>query len=245
LDLATWEGQKDAVCIDGHTRLQAAINAGLKKVFVITHELDTEDEAIDLAIHLQRDRRNMTDAEIFACIEALDKRWQRGGDRRSAEATSKPQGCGVEESRSASAKHTADRVGTSPRQVEKVRTILDHGGDEIVESVKKGEISVHKGYQETQEKRRNTKSIKKAKGVADVPDESQAHRKGQLDWEKIETGVEAPRTNDLGNTSVILTLSHYKALAELEGSISDHVCRAINMYLESLRESDLGKRQLK
>jgi hypothetical protein len=72
LDLAKWGDLMEPVCIDGHTRLQAAKNLGLEEVPVITHELDSEDEALELAIHLQRNRRNMTDAEIIACIQALD-----------------------------------------------------------------------------------------------------------------------------------------------------------------------------
>jgi len=158
LDLATWQGQKEPVCIDGHTRLQAAKNLGLDQVPVITHELQTEDEALELAIHLQQNRRNMTDAEILACVQALDKRYQRGGDRRSEEAKSRPQGCGIEESRSASAKHTADVVGVSTRKVEQIRTITDHGQWDILDSVKNGEMSINKGYEETQKKRKATKA---------------------------------------------------------------------------------------
>ena len=70
LDLATWEGQKEPVCLDGHTRLQAAINLGLDDVPVITHELNSENEALELAIHLQRNRRNMTDAGWIASSRA-------------------------------------------------------------------------------------------------------------------------------------------------------------------------------
>jgi ParB family chromosome partitioning protein len=245
LDLATWEGQKDAVCIDGHTRLQAAINAELDKVFVITHELGSEDEALALAIHLQKNRRNMTDVEIVKCVEVVDARKQRGGDRKSEVAKSKPQRCGIEESRSASAKHTGDIVGVSARKVEQIRTIKDHGGEDIVESVKKGAMSINRAYQATQKRRRNTKAVTETKGSMDAKEESQADRKGRSDRTMKRSDDQSPCPDAIGNTSVILTLSHYKALAELEGSISDHVCRAINMYLESLRESDLGKRQLK
>ncbi len=44
--LATWEGQKEPVCIDGHTRLQAAKNFGIEEVPVFTHEFDTEQESL-------------------------------------------------------------------------------------------------------------------------------------------------------------------------------------------------------
>ncbi len=38
--LATWEGQTEPVCIDGHTRLQAAINVEIEHVPVWIHEFD-------------------------------------------------------------------------------------------------------------------------------------------------------------------------------------------------------------
>ncbi len=59
--LATWNGQETPVCIDGHTRLKAAINAGIDELPVWTHEFDTEEEAIEKAIKLQQNRRNMSD----------------------------------------------------------------------------------------------------------------------------------------------------------------------------------------
>ena len=52
------------VVIDGHTRLQAARNIGLKEVNVCLGDFD-EQTALEYAIHNQRDRRNLTDAEIF------------------------------------------------------------------------------------------------------------------------------------------------------------------------------------
>ena len=61
--LATWGGQDEPVCIDGHTRRQAAINVGIEEVPIWLHEFDTEEEAIEKAIKLQSNRRNMTEAQ--------------------------------------------------------------------------------------------------------------------------------------------------------------------------------------
>jgi hypothetical protein len=44
-----------------------------------------EDSALEYAIHNQRNRRNLTDAELLRCIEVLDRRKERGGDRKSEE----------------------------------------------------------------------------------------------------------------------------------------------------------------
>jgi hypothetical protein len=45
--VATWAGQAESVCIDGHTRIKAAINAGIAEIPVWKHEFDTEDEALE------------------------------------------------------------------------------------------------------------------------------------------------------------------------------------------------------
>jgi hypothetical protein len=160
--LATWEGQKEPVCIDGHTRLRAAINQGIDQIPVFTHELNTEQEALELAIHLQRNRRNMTDAEILLCVEKLDKRRPRGGDRKSEEAGSKPQGCGNEGGRSASAKELAGVLGISPRKVEQTRTVLDYTEPDIADAVRKQEMSINRAYKETQQRKKEAQRVETA-----------------------------------------------------------------------------------
>jgi hypothetical protein len=160
--LATWEGQKEPVCIDGHTRLRAAIDLGIDEIPVFTHELDTEQQALELAIHLQRNRRNMTDAEILLCVEKLDKRRLRGGDRKSEGARSKPQGCGNEGGRSASAKELAGLLGISPRKLEQTRTVLDYVEPDIADAVRKQEMSINRAYKETQQRKKEAQKLETA-----------------------------------------------------------------------------------
>ena len=158
--LATWEGQKEPVCIDGHTRVKAAINAEIENVPVFTHEYDDEQEALEKAIRLQRNRRNITDAEILACVEALDARKPRGGDRRSEEAKSKASSDAIEKPSSKSAQETADLLGISTTKVERTRAVLDHGDPDMREAVKNGEVSINKACNETRKKRKKSKSLK-------------------------------------------------------------------------------------
>ncbi len=162
--VGTWEGQDTPVCIDGHTRLQAAINVGIAEVPVYEYEFDSEQEAIDHAINLQQNRRNMTDAELMVCVALLDSKRPRGGDRRSEQAKSKPSGDGNENSRSASAKETAEKVGIGTRKVEKARTVLGKGDLDTVEAVKTGKMSINKAYQEVQ-KKAGKKSDEKIKDI--------------------------------------------------------------------------------
>lgn len=151
--LATWASQKEPVCIDGHTRLQAAIRAGIEQVPVwLREDFETEEDALGHAIKLQSHRRNMTDAELTECINALEE--IRIRERLRERKHLVPQSCGQASGRSASAKEMAQMVGCSPRKVEQVRTVLKHADKETVEAVKKNEKSINKAYQETQKKRK-------------------------------------------------------------------------------------------
>jgi protein gp37 len=159
--IVLWEGEN--VVIDGHTRLQAAREVGLDDIPVFYKRFADEGEALAYAIHNQRNRRNLTDAEILRCIEALDRRKGRGGDRKSEEFQEKskassdaidqqesPKKRKKNNSEDKSAQKTAATVGTSTRKVEKARTVLEHADEEVKEAVQAGEMSINKAYQVTQ-----------------------------------------------------------------------------------------------
>ncbi len=222
--LATWDGQEEYVCIDGHTRLQAARNLGIEEVPVFLHEFNTEDEALEKAIKLQRNRRNMTDAKIIACIEALDKKKPRGGDRRSDEAKSKASDAAIETTSAKSAKETADLLGVSTTKVERVRNVLNNGDPETVEAVKNGEKSVHTAYQETQKKRKKTKPKRNSTNATE-----KANNEGQ----ELELADETKEPKDI--SPVFLSIEHFGALRKLGGSIEEHVANAIERYLDSFQ----------
>lgn len=148
------------IVIDGHSRLEAAKRADIKNVPTIGYRFQNEEQALEYAIHNQRNRRNLTDAEILRCIEALDSRKERGategfrGNQYVKPKEVKPSSEGItKSSRSQSAKKTASTVGTSRAKVEKARTVLEHGAEEVKEAVKAGTMSVNKAYQLTQEAR--------------------------------------------------------------------------------------------
>jgi hypothetical protein len=78
---------------------------------------------LGLAIHRQQDRRNLTDAELLKCIQWMDQRKERGGDRGNQYTGGKAQSCALPKS----ADQTAQTLGISARKVERVRTVMDHG----------------------------------------------------------------------------------------------------------------------
>ena len=140
--------------IDGHTRLKAAQEVGIEDVPVYYKSFKTEDEALAYAIHLQRNRRNLTDAEIVRCIEALDRRKQVGRPSEklaSSEANFK---------KGKSSQETAKLVGTSRAKVERARTVLEHALEEVKEAVRSGEMSINRAYQEVQAARQVEKTAK-------------------------------------------------------------------------------------
>jgi ParB family chromosome partitioning protein len=136
--IITW----NCIVVDGHTRLEAAKKANLPTVFVAEKDFDSEDAALAYAISRQRDRRNLTDADILRLVAELDKRKKSGErtDLAPSEARLTP---------GKSAVQTAEMIGTSKTKVEKARTVMDKATDEVKEAIKKGEKSIHKAYQET------------------------------------------------------------------------------------------------
>jgi len=66
------------IIIDGHQRYEAAQRSNLSEVATISYNFDSEQAAIEYAIHNQRDRRNLTDIELLRCIEILDKKKEKG-----------------------------------------------------------------------------------------------------------------------------------------------------------------------
>lgn len=137
-----WAGHRASV-IDGHTRLAAAKTAGVMDVPVVTKDFSDEREALEYAIRSQRNRRNLTDAELLTCLNELDKRKARGGNPiASREAIGK------------SAEKTADLLGVSRAKVERLRTVHDHAPEQIREAVSTGKLSVNKAYKATMDARK-------------------------------------------------------------------------------------------
>jgi len=261
--LGTWEGQKEPVCIDGHTKRQAAINVGIPEVPVwIREDLGTEWDALQYAIKLQCHRRNLTDAERINLLRLCDSRRPRGGDRKSTEAKSAPKSCGNEGGRSASAKEMADMLGCSPRKVEQLRTVMDHADADTLEAVQKGDISGNKAYQETQKKRKDgqRKESKPDSGSEDsqiqanvVEDESQPEEGGAPEHESAPATNPDDEENDPdqsdpaeadepedeeGFVAVRIPSAQHRALSQYDWAVEEMVEVAIERYLEYLEQTE-------
>ena len=125
--------------VDGHTRLRAAIAAGIETIPVICRRFADEDEALEYAIKTQRNRRNLTDWELLQCLQKLDFRKKRGRNAASGGKSS------IE---------VANTLGISSKKVEKLRAISDYGTDEIKNALRRGEYTVNGAYQAVMAPRR-------------------------------------------------------------------------------------------
>ncbi|MFH1112492.1 MAG: hypothetical protein V1792_01100, partial [Pseudomonadota bacterium] len=77
---------------------------------------------------------------------------QRGGDRRSEDAKSKPPCGGVEQSRSPSARRTAALLRCSTRTVERARRIRKDGTDAILKALEKHRMTIYQADKAIAEK---------------------------------------------------------------------------------------------
>ncbi|MBI5570280.1 MAG: hypothetical protein HY914_10080 [Desulfomonile tiedjei] len=168
LILGTGPWTDEPMLLDGHTRLKAAIAVGCESVPVVIKEFATEDEALEYAIHNQRDRRNLTDADIARLVAIVDERRkpefhgnQHTGGQAQHCATPKP---------SKSAEQTAETLGISPRKVEQTRTVLDHAPEETKQEVLAGTKTIHRAYQETQKQRRDGGTAKPSREDTSQPE---------------------------------------------------------------------------
>jgi protein gp37 len=132
--------------IDGHTRLISARTCDIKDIPVIEKDFKDEDEALKYALHNQRDRRNMTDADIIRIVQIVDKRKEakRGKDGKFTAGRSQP---------TVSAEETAKIVGVGASKVKEARTVLDNADEQTKKAVETGEKTIHQACKETRNKK--------------------------------------------------------------------------------------------
>lgn len=133
------------IVIDGHTRLEAAEEAGIEEIPVVRNEFKDEREALEYAIHNQRDRRNISDAELLKCIEAIDapmtkkEAGKKGGESKTESKTASVK----------SHKETAKKLGVGETKVTDARIVLKD--EKATEEVKSGKKTISKAAKEIRE----------------------------------------------------------------------------------------------
>ena len=132
-----WKEQK--CLIDGHHRFYAAEVAGIKEIPVYEHSFPDIETAMEYALKLQVQRRNLNDAELYAAVKKLDTIKKRG--RKAADADNEPAG--------KSADHLGEILGTSGKKIEKIRAIEKKATEEVKRAVADGAMSINAGWQTT------------------------------------------------------------------------------------------------
>lgn len=135
---------KTGVLLDGHTRLEASKQAGLAAIPACMMDFDTEDDAFDYAVRQQRDRRNLTDADILRLVMVCDKR-RKTGPNNSATSVAKPE---------RSSTDTAAKIGTNRGKIERARQVLSQADEETKAAVMNGEKSINAAAKEVAEKKK-------------------------------------------------------------------------------------------
>ncbi|MDD5698774.1 MAG: hypothetical protein PHH77_09185 [Victivallaceae bacterium] len=149
--LVLWKDHGNVI-IDGHTRLAAARKANIYQIPIVFKAFSDEEAALKYAISCQRNRRNLSDSELVACIVELDKRRSAG---RPKQDENKFAPCGANYTRSS--QETAELLGINHRKVERIRAVMDNAPDKIKRMVKTGRMTLNSAYNRTIGARRNGK----------------------------------------------------------------------------------------
>jgi CxxC motif-containing protein len=105
---------------------------------------------LEYAIHNQRDRRNMSDAELLACIEVLDEKMSRkeaGAKGGKKEAKAEP-----------THEKTAKTLKVSKTKVSEARAVLSD--EKATAEVKAGKKTISKAAKEVRESKKPVKEVK-------------------------------------------------------------------------------------
>jgi hypothetical protein len=166
--LAKWPGMDNEVCVDGHTRVQVAEELGIDEIPTVTYAVKDEQQAFDMALKRQVNRRNLTDAEILQCVETISTRYgnpPNGGLYNSVEEMS-------------------IKLGISKRKTERTLRVMENAPPEIKRQVKEGAKSIYWADQ-------GMKSSPKAQSLmsAERKKPRQGSRMVEIDadqWEQLE-----------------------------------------------------------
>jgi ParB family chromosome partitioning protein len=131
------------VLIDGYTRVTAAEDMKFEAVPFEMKQFKDEHEALEYAMHNQRDRRNITEAELLQCISVIDT------------PMSKSDAGAVRGKKEASHKKTAKLLGVGESKVTDARTVLTD--PQAVEDVKNAKKTMHEAAEEIRSRKRKPK----------------------------------------------------------------------------------------
>lgn len=126
---------EDSSILDGNSRYMAASKAGIKYVPVVYKTFQDKNEALIYEFHLQLDRRNLSDAEIykmFTKLEELKNHAKKEGNSIASFTDS----------------IIASSIHKSERQVQKIRELTRKAAPGTLQKIESGEMSINQAYSE-------------------------------------------------------------------------------------------------
>lgn len=186
--------------VDGYTRRAGSLDAALTDIYAWNQDFESIDAAIDWALHEQLDRRNLSESETYEFVLKIDQ--VKGKGRKTNEYRGK------------SAIKTAELVGTSPRKVERIRTVEKLATPEQKKAIHNGEKSVYRVYQEIKEN---------APNGANSP-------KPEKNWIVEVRGSSVV----LDRKGEILPLVNFTSMETLYGAPSGKIRAVVEKYLEKV-----------
>lgn len=144
--ICVWRTDKPVV-LDGHTRLQAARQLGIKVVPVVQMDFNDELAAIEFAVAQQLERRNLSLKTMMEYIEIADTLARRG--RKKKEQGRSNSGEQEEQPRGKSSERLAKALHIPVKRAECLRRIVKDGSEETKTALAKEEISINQAYHDT------------------------------------------------------------------------------------------------
>lgn len=214
--------QADGTVVDGHSRLMAAIEAGLTEVAVIIKEFESRNDVLLYMEHLQLDRRNLTEAEKMIHFEKLQQ----------FKAQAKAEGKDVTEF---SDEAIAKQLDISPRQVQKMKEIEKKATPEQLESIRKGETTLNQVHKEI--KQEEAAAVAASEKTVEVTEQSPTESK-KKPAEKKEKFVLDLSSKDYDEKFFFLLKSFQDFFenlsAEFDGQLPEEMLVSLNKFYDGV-----------
>jgi len=138
--IVVWFCDDKYIVIDGHSRLRAASEVGIREIPAYVKEFpEGRQEAIQYTFARQAERRNLTDQEILNAVKLLPKKQVRDGSGRSVERLSK-------------------ELGVSASTLVHAKTVREKAEPEVLEKIKEGKTTINRAYQEIKASKQKLKA---------------------------------------------------------------------------------------
>ena len=200
----------DGKILDGNSRFLACKIAGITEVPVIIKEFQSKDEALDYEYHLQFDRRNMSDAEIYSAYQRIVAKRNPDGTKAKTDV------------------EIAAELNISPRQIGKIKEVERKASPEVLESFKNGEISLNKAYNQMKEE---------TKIPEPVTDETVVE---SAKVEEVQAESKEPKKKEFEKVHLKISLDDYELLKiaseDEQKSVEDFILDLIEKKLKGLKK---------